>query len=61
MLHVTDDHSRVVLSSVDGDPLSDFINANYVDVSRCHVLVKETTKQLHKQHTNNKRKLQTKN
>lgn len=25
------DHSRVVLSRVDGDELSDYINANFVD------------------------------
>lgn len=29
----TDDHSRVRLLVLDGDPHSDYINANYIDVS----------------------------
>lgn len=29
----TDDHSRVRLQLLDGDPHSDYINANYIDVS----------------------------
>ena len=29
----TDDHSRVILDKVEGDPDSDYINANYVNVS----------------------------
>lgn len=28
-----DDHSRVILSHVDGIPCSDYINASYIDVS----------------------------
>lgn len=32
LLH-TDDHSRVLLSSIEGVPGSDYINANYIDVS----------------------------
>ena len=28
-----DDHSRVILSQVDGTPCSDYINASYIDVS----------------------------
>uniref|UniRef100_A0AAQ4R1L9 protein-tyrosine-phosphatase n=1 Tax=Gasterosteus aculeatus aculeatus TaxID=481459 RepID=A0AAQ4R1L9_GASAC len=30
----TDDHTRVRLQLLDGDPHSDYINANYIDVSR---------------------------
>ena len=33
-LFYTDDHSRVMLSPIDGDPDSDYINANTIDV-RC--------------------------
>ena len=29
----TDDHSRVILDKEEGDPDSDYINANYIDVS----------------------------
>lgn len=32
----TDDHTRVVLSQVDGAPGSDYINASYIDVSPHH-------------------------
>ena len=32
----TDDHTRVVLSQVDGAPCSDYINASYIDVSPRH-------------------------
>lgn len=28
-----DDHSRVVLTQMDGNPCSDYVNASYVDVS----------------------------
>lgn len=31
--YFSDDHSRVVLDKVDGDPDSDYINANWIDVS----------------------------
>lgn len=30
---LTDDHSRVKLSIIDGDPNSDYINACYISVS----------------------------
>lgn len=33
LLFPTDDHSRVVLSHVDGHPCSDYINASYIDVN----------------------------
>lgn len=29
----TDDHSRVVLTQLDGNPCSDYVNASYIDVS----------------------------
>lgn len=32
----TDDHSRVILQPVEDDPSSDYINANYIDVSGLH-------------------------
>lgn len=31
-----DDHSRVILQPVEDDPSSDYINANYIDVSELH-------------------------
>lgn len=33
MLFLPDDHSRVILTQVDGVPPSDYINASYIDVS----------------------------
>ena len=33
MVCVLDDHSIVVLEQLEEDPLSDFINANYIHVS----------------------------
>lgn len=33
LLAFPDDHSRVILSQVDGVPCSDYINASYIDVS----------------------------
>lgn len=33
LLLPTDDHSRVVLSHLDGHPCSDYINASYIDVN----------------------------
>lgn len=38
-----DDHSRVPLTQLDGNPCSDYINASYIDVS-FHVLVSPLTK-----------------
>ena len=32
-LSFIDDHSRVILDKEEGDPDSDYINANYIDVS----------------------------
>jgi hypothetical protein len=32
-----DDHSRVILDKVEGDPDSDYINANYIDVGILNV------------------------
>jgi len=29
----TDDHSRVLLEKIEGDPKSDYINASYIPVS----------------------------
>ena len=36
ILFYADDHSRVMLSPIDGDPDSDYINANTIDV-RCQI------------------------
>ena len=33
MCLLPDDHSRVILTQIDGVPLSDYINASYIDVS----------------------------
>lgn len=30
-----DDHSRVVMTQMDGNPCSDYVNASYIDVSEC--------------------------
>ena len=32
-----DDHSRVILQAMEDDPSSDYINANYIDVSGASV------------------------
>ena len=34
----SDNHSRVVLNVLNDDPLTDYINASYVDVSKLHSL-----------------------
>lgn len=31
MFCISDDHSRLILDKVEGDPDSDYINANYID------------------------------
>lgn len=33
---LTDDHSRVILKKIEGDPKSDYINASYIPVSHGH-------------------------
>lgn len=33
VLFPSDDHSRVVLTQLDGNPCSDYVNASYIDVS----------------------------
>ena len=33
IVFLTDDHSRVVLEKIDGNPKSDYINASYIPVS----------------------------
>ena len=33
IMYTLDDHTRVLLKPIDGLPESDYINANYVDVS----------------------------
>lgn len=33
MFYISDDHSRVVLTPIASEPNSDYINANYIDVS----------------------------
>lgn len=38
----TDDHTRVRLQLLDGDPHSDYINANYIDVSVYTTTLKHT-------------------
>lgn len=48
-LSPSDDHSRVVLTQLDGNPCSDYVNASYIDVSRHSVtlfsfLVRKKTK-----------------
>uniref|UniRef100_A0AAQ4NWP1 Receptor-type tyrosine-protein phosphatase epsilon n=1 Tax=Gasterosteus aculeatus aculeatus TaxID=481459 RepID=A0AAQ4NWP1_GASAC len=36
------DHSRVVLTQLDGNPCSDYVNASYIDVSKIHWPKEET-------------------
>lgn len=33
MCFLPDDHSRVILTQIDGVPSSDYVNASYIDVS----------------------------
>lgn len=33
VLFIADDHSRVVLTELEGNPCSDYVNASYIDVS----------------------------
>lgn len=37
LLSPSDDHSRVVLTQLDGNPSSDYVNASYIDVS-CDIM-----------------------
>ncbi len=41
-LFLADDQSRVILDKEEGDPDSDYINANYIDVS-AHLVVNLNT------------------
>lgn len=38
VFYITDDHSRVVLTEMEGNPCSDYVNASYIDVSPPFVL-----------------------
>ena len=45
---MTDDHSRVVLEKIEGDPKSDYINASYIPVSTTpHRVVRSILKVRH--------------
>ena len=37
LFYVSDNHTRVILDKVEGDPESDYVNANYIDVSELSI------------------------